>query len=50
MTTITTSTEVNRTPAQVFAYVTDPTRFVEWQKGVVSGHMDGSGTPQVAPS
>lgn len=47
MTTITTSTEVDRTPAQVFAYVTDPTRFVEWQKGVVSGHMDGSGTPQV---
>jgi hypothetical protein len=24
----------------VFAYATDPTRFSEWQKGVVDGHMD----------
>jgi hypothetical protein len=29
----------------VFAYATDPTRFSEWQKGVVEGHMDGQGTP-----
>ena len=27
----------------MFAYVTDPARFVEWQKNVVSGHMDGEG-------
>jgi len=27
--------------AEVFAYATDPTRFREWQKGVVDGHMDG---------
>jgi hypothetical protein len=26
----------------VFAYVTDPTRFGEWQEGVVSGHIEGS--------
>ena len=44
---ITTSIDVDRPPARVFAYVTDPSRFVEWQKGVVSGHMDGGGTPQV---
>jgi uncharacterized protein YndB with AHSA1/START domain len=36
-------TEVARPPAEVFAYVTDPTRFVEWQQGVLSGHMDGDG-------
>ena len=47
MATITTSTEVDRPPAQVFAYVTDPTRFAEWQKGVVGGRMDVTGTPQV---
>lgn len=47
MAPITTSIDVDRPPAQVFAYVTDPTRFAEWQKGVVSGHMDGGGIPQV---
>ena len=35
------STEVERPAAEVFAYATDPTRFSEWQKGVVDGHMDG---------
>jgi hypothetical protein len=34
------STEVERPAADVFAYATDPTRFSEWQKGVVDGHMD----------
>jgi uncharacterized protein YndB with AHSA1/START domain len=43
MAPITTATEVARPPEQVFAYVTDPTRFVEWQQGVVSGHMDEGG-------
>ena len=47
MAPITTSIDVDRPPAQMFAYVTDPTRFAEWQKGVVSGHMDGDGTPRV---
>jgi len=41
------NTEVNRPAADVFAYATDPTRFSEWQKGVVEGHMDQSGTPRV---
>jgi uncharacterized protein YndB with AHSA1/START domain len=41
MSPITTTIEVNRRAEEVFAYVTDPTRFVEWQHGVVSGHMEG---------
>jgi carbon monoxide dehydrogenase subunit G len=36
-----TSIEVDRPPEEVFAYVTDPSRFAEWQAGVVSGQMDG---------
>jgi uncharacterized protein YndB with AHSA1/START domain len=42
MAPITTTTEVARPPQEVFAYVTDPTRFVEWQQNVVSG-ADGRG-------
>jgi hypothetical protein len=38
---IVTSAEIGRPAAEVFAYATDPTRFREWQKGVVDGHMDG---------
>ena len=38
---IVTSAEIDRPAAEVFAYATDPTRFSEWQKGVVDGHMDG---------
>lgn len=41
--TISTAIEVDRAPDEVFAYVTDPSRFSEWQHGVVSGRMDGSG-------
>ncbi|HEX3462222.1 MAG TPA: SRPBCC family protein [Acidimicrobiales bacterium] len=44
---ITTSIEVDRSAEEVFAYATDPSRFSEWQKGVVSGRMDSDGTPQV---
>jgi uncharacterized protein YndB with AHSA1/START domain len=51
MSAIVASTEVERPPAEVFAYATDPTRFSEWQKGVVDGHMDGptddTGSPAV---
>jgi uncharacterized protein YndB with AHSA1/START domain len=42
MSAIVASTEVERPAAEVFAYATDPTRFSEWQKGVVDGHMDGT--------
>ena len=45
------SAEIERPPADVFAYATDPARFSEWQKGVVDGHMDGppggTGAPAV---
>ena len=41
MSAIVTSTEVERPATEVFAYATDPTRFSEWQKGVVDGRMDG---------
>jgi uncharacterized protein YndB with AHSA1/START domain len=40
-------TEIDRPAAEVFAYATDPARFHEWQKGVVEGHMDQTGTPAV---
>jgi len=38
---IVTSTEIECPATEVFAYVIDPARFPEWQKGVVDGHMDG---------
>ena len=48
---VVTSAEISRPAAEVFAYATDPTRFREWQKGVVDGHMDspagGTRTPAV---
>jgi len=43
MSAVVVSTEVERPAAEVFAYATDPTRFSEWQKGVVDGHMDLAG-------
>ncbi|MGA9856802.1 MAG: SRPBCC family protein [Solirubrobacteraceae bacterium] len=44
MAPITTSVEIERSPADVFDYVTDPRRMPEWQQGAVSGHMDGPTT------
>ena len=37
------SVEIDRRPEEVFAYVTDPSRFTEWQDAVVSArlHEDG---------
>jgi uncharacterized protein YndB with AHSA1/START domain len=43
MAPITASVEVVCPPEAVFAYVTDPSRFGEWQEHVTSGHMDGDG-------
>jgi uncharacterized protein YndB with AHSA1/START domain len=37
---ITATIEVDRPPTDVFSYVTDPSRFDEWQKNVVGGHME----------
>jgi carbon monoxide dehydrogenase subunit G len=39
----TSSIDIDRPPDEVFDYVTDPSRFVEWQRGVVSGHMESDG-------
>jgi hypothetical protein len=47
MAPISTSTEIDRPAQDVFAYATDPTRFHEWQKGVIDGRMDQPGTPAV---
>jgi len=44
---ITVSTEVDRPVEDVFTYATDPTRFREWQAGVVDGRMDQPGTAAV---
>lgn len=44
MAPITASIEVARPGEDVFAYVTDPSTFPEWQQGVVSGHMDAPTT------
>ncbi len=47
MAPITTEVDITRPPAEVFSYVTDPSRFGEWQDGVVSGHTEGDGSPVV---
>jgi hypothetical protein len=44
MAPITVSIDIDRSAEDVFAYATDPSRFSEWQKGVVSGHMESGGT------
>jgi uncharacterized protein YndB with AHSA1/START domain len=38
--------EIARPPGEVFAYVTDPSRFGEWQSSVVGGHIEGDGPPK----
>jgi hypothetical protein len=43
MAAITCAVEIARRPQDAFAYVTDPTRFVECQENVLSGHMDDDG-------
>jgi uncharacterized protein YndB with AHSA1/START domain len=43
----TTSIVIDRPAYDVFAYVTDPTQFHQWQQGVVSGGMEEPGTPTV---
>lgn len=37
--------EITRPPAEVFAYVTDPRHFPEWQRDVVRVHIEGDGQP-----
>jgi polyketide cyclase/dehydrase/lipid transport protein len=47
MSAITTSIDVERPADEVFGYATDPTRFPEWQQGVVDGHLEQTGSPHV---
>jgi uncharacterized protein YndB with AHSA1/START domain len=47
MAPITTTIEIDRPAAEVFAYATDSSRFSEWQKGVVDGSMDTPGALKV---
>jgi hypothetical protein len=39
--------DITRPQDEVFAYVTDPATFVEWQAGVVGGSIEGGATPAV---
>jgi uncharacterized protein YndB with AHSA1/START domain len=47
MAPITATVDVSRPVEEVFGYATDPSRFHEWQKGLVDAHLDGSGGSQV---
>jgi hypothetical protein len=47
MAAIVTTIDVDRAAEDVFAYATDPTRFHEWQKGVVSGRLEHPDNPTV---
>jgi hypothetical protein len=42
-----TSIDVDRPAARLFDYVTDPSRFKEWQNGVVEGQMETNGPPSL---
>lgn len=44
---ITTRIDIDRPAEQVFAYVTDPGQFHQWQQGVVSGGIKEPGPPAV---
>ena len=44
MAAIASEVEVAGRAEEVFSYITDPSRFPEWQQGVVSGRMEGGGT------
>ena len=45
MAAVVTSVDVDRPAEDVFAYATDPTRFHEWQQGVISGRLDRPDNP-----
>jgi len=47
MAPITVSADIDRSAEDVFAYATDPTRFSEWQQGVLDGKMEKTGVPTV---
>jgi Polyketide cyclase / dehydrase and lipid transport len=39
--------EIARPPDEVFSYVTDPSRFAEWQQEAARGRREGGGPPGV---
>jgi hypothetical protein len=43
VTPLSSSIDVDRPAEDVFTYATDPSRFHEWQQGVVSGEMKAAG-------
>ena len=45
MTSIVSNVEISRPPEEVFAYVTDPSRFAEWQRDAADGRIEGDGPP-----
>jgi uncharacterized protein YndB with AHSA1/START domain len=47
MSPIVSTIEIGRPPEEVFSYVTDPSRFAEWQKDVVSVRLAKGGPPGV---
>lgn len=47
MTMIVSQIEIARPPDEVFSYVTDPSRFAEWQEGVAGGCTEGGRSPIV---
>jgi uncharacterized protein YndB with AHSA1/START domain len=47
MALIVSSIEIACPQEEVFAYVTDPSTFAEWQAGVVGGSMEGGKSPSV---
>jgi uncharacterized protein YndB with AHSA1/START domain len=44
---IVSTVEIARPAEEVFSYVTDPSRFGEWQEGVVSGGVEGGGAQEL---
>ena len=47
MAEIVSGVEIGRGADEVFAYVTDPSRFGEWQGEGVKGHVEGDGPAHV---
>jgi uncharacterized protein YndB with AHSA1/START domain len=43
---LTHTVEIARRPEDAFKYITDPSRFTEWQDAVVSAHLEGDGPPR----
>ena len=47
MAPIVSNIEIARPQEEVFSYATDPSKFAEWQAGVVGGSMEGDKSPSV---